>query len=96
MLQPPWLSAHFRISFTPTETGPLRSAFGPGTSAPTSGFHRHRRPSGRATVPCTTDCRPPPQAKSQPLRRYAAFTSPTESVLSRLLFPFNSFEADEE
>jgi hypothetical protein len=30
MLQPPWLSAHFRLSFTPTETGPLRSAFQPG------------------------------------------------------------------
>jgi hypothetical protein len=69
-------SAHFCLSFTPTETGPLRSAFWPGTSAPTFGFHRHRRPSNRAVVPCIADCRPPPRVKSQ-----------TEAPSCRLHFP---------
>jgi hypothetical protein len=68
--------AHFRLSFTPIETGPLRSAFWPGTSAPTSGFHRHRRPSGRTAVSCAADYRPPPRAKSQ-----------TEASSCRLHFP---------
>jgi hypothetical protein len=58
-------SAHFRLSFTPTETSPLHLAFWPGTSAPTSGFHWHCRPSGRAAVPCNADCHPPPHTKSQ-------------------------------
>jgi hypothetical protein len=49
-------SAHFRLSFTPTEIDPLCSAFWPSTLAPTS---------GHATVPCAADCRPPPRAKSQ-------------------------------
>jgi hypothetical protein len=44
-------SAHFHLSFTPIETSPLHLAFWPGTSAPTSDLHRHRRSSGRAAVP---------------------------------------------
>jgi hypothetical protein len=54
MLQPPWLSAHFITR--PIFVSP---------SAPTSGFHRHRHPSNRATVLCATDCRTPLRVKSQ-------------------------------
>jgi hypothetical protein len=81
MLQPPWLSAHFiarPIFVSPSlPPKPARSArpFGPvrptRASAPTSGFHRHRCPSGRAA-----DCRPPPCVKSQ-----------TEAPSCRLHFP---------
>jgi hypothetical protein len=65
MLQPPWLSAHF-----------VTQSIFAFPSAPTSGFHRHHRPSGRAAVLCTADCRPPPCVKSQ-----------TESPSCRLHFP---------
>jgi hypothetical protein len=56
MLQPPWLSAHFRLSISSDLRLP---------TAPTSGSHRHRHPSGRAAVLCTADCHPPPCVKSQ-------------------------------
>jgi hypothetical protein len=65
MLQPPWLSAHF-----------VTQSIFAFPSAPTSGFHRHHRPSGRAIVLCAADCRPPPCVKSQ-----------TESPSCRLHFP---------
>jgi hypothetical protein len=66
-MQPPWLSTHFRLSIG------SHLQF---TSAPTSGFHRHRRPSSRATMLCATDSRPPPCTKSQ-----------TEAPSCRLHFP---------
>jgi hypothetical protein len=55
---------------------PLRSAFWPCTTAPTSSFHQHRRPSGHAAVPCAADYRPPPCTKSQ-----------TDAPSCRLHFP---------
>jgi hypothetical protein len=64
ILQPPWLSAHFCLSIGSHLRLP---------SAPTSVFHRHRRPSGRAR-------------RAKPKHRHAAFTSPTESAPSHLLF----------
>jgi hypothetical protein len=67
MLQPPWLSAHFRLSIGSHLRLP---------SAPTSDFHQHRHPSGRAAMLCAADCRPPPRAKSQ-----------TEAPSCRLHFP---------
>jgi hypothetical protein len=75
MLQPPWLSAHFiaRPNFVspslPPKPARSTQPFGPvwptRASAPTSGFHRHHRPSDCATVPCAADCRPTPRVKSQ-------------------------------
>jgi hypothetical protein len=67
MLQPPWLSAHFRLSIDSHLRLP---------SAPTNGFHWHSRPSGRATVLCAADCRPPLHVTSQ-----------TEALSCCLYFP---------
>jgi hypothetical protein len=60
-------SAHFRLSIVSHLQLP---------SAPTSGFHRHHRPSGRAAMLSAADCRPPPRVKSQ-----------TEAPSCRLHFP---------
>jgi hypothetical protein len=65
MLQPPWFLTHF-------VTRPIFVS----PSAPTSGFHQHRRRSGCTIVLCAIDCRPPPHAESQ-----------TEVPSCRLHFP---------
>jgi hypothetical protein len=75
MLQPPWLLAHFIArpifispSLPPKSARSARS-FDPvqpsRASSPTSGSHRHRRPSGHATVSCATVCCSPPRASNQ-------------------------------
>jgi hypothetical protein len=86
MLQPPWLSAHFvprpMFVFPSLPPKPARSAqslspvWPTRASSPTSGSHRHRRPFGRATVPCTTVCHSPP-----------CMTSRTETAPHLLNFP---------
>jgi hypothetical protein len=97
MLQLHWLSTHFvaRTIFVSPSLPPKPASstrpFGPvrptKASTPTSGFHRHRRPSGRATMPCTANCRLLHARRAKLKRCHASFTSPTESVSSHLLFP---------
>jgi hypothetical protein len=84
MLQSPWLSAHF-------VTRPIFVS----PSAPTSGFHRlpPLASIGTSAPPAVPPCYALPTTsllharRAKPKRRHATFTSPTESVPSRLLFP---------
>jgi hypothetical protein len=93
MLQPPWLSAHFvawPIFVSPSLPLKLaRSArpFGPVRRLPPLASI------GTAAPPAAPPCRAPPTTALLHVRRaklkhrHVAFTSPTESVSSRLLFP---------
>jgi hypothetical protein len=97
-------SAHFRLSFTPTETGPLHSTFWPDTSAPKSGFHRLPPPASIGPTAPPVALRvvhrrlPPSSAREEP--NQSAIMLPSIPPLNWRhpvsSSPFNSFETDEE